>query len=441
MTSNGSEFHEHIEKAQEVENVREHISQQPQGQNDSSDGPDLAPARPPTASDRSRELDERLRGFLGEYDVQKKQPGLSWLETLFVWVNNELSDKQKVLEDLEECKAILVERRNDVELMERELDSLSSSLEEVNHLNISLRDQNTTLQLREELKVDRSKLQKHSGTYRRLLKDNNELKDENNRLCRELDDLDAHNHDLKSRIGNLKQHITHLEALAQDREREWQQELKRVEHNHGIQVKARVDENQSLRTKHEQEKLDLQAEHHGILINRTDEHEREKAELEKRHATEKTALEKRHTTEFRASRIELNTYKRQLAMYNSSGSYAAIPDQEFSTSFRRLAQRISNLVALVPQPPNLLVAGDELLDPSRYLARHMDQVNRAWPKFLRSACWCVLIEGFFSIPLGFGALGKIGEGMEMLHQLRMLFVKGEAGGKPPIPPIWYITLD
>jgi chromosome segregation ATPase len=167
---------------------------------------------------------------------------------------------------------------------------------------------------------------------------------------------------------------------------------------------------QDLRSGHKEEKNKLSAAHQTEMDCK-----------DKKHAGEIEELKKQHAEENRRLKTQIKAKQQQLASYSSSGSYVARSDQQFRTSFQNLSQDVSNLTALMPHPPNAERVARS--DPNGYLMRHLEQLDRSWPRFVQSVCWTVLHEGFFALPLGFGALGRQGEGGEKLGQLQRLFEK------------------
>ncbi|KAF3020978.1 hypothetical protein E8E14_009367 [Neopestalotiopsis sp. 37M] len=206
---------------------------------------------------------------------------------------------------------------------------------------------------------------------------------------------------------------------------------------------AWVTDKATLSSKHQKEKQEMLSEHHvqktiwvaherDLLLQHQEEKDKmsnaHQIDMDRRnetHAGETERLKKQHTEENRRLKVQIRAGQQQLASYSSSSSYVAIPDQQLKASFQSLSQHVSSLTALIKKPTN--IERITHLDQNGFLTRHAEQLDRSWPKFVRSFCWTLLHEGFFALPLGFGALGKEGEGGEKLGQLRQLFVKHVEG--------------
>lgn len=104
----------------------------------------------------------------------------------------------------------------------------------------------------------------------------------------------------------------------------------------------------------------------------------------------------------------------QIASY-SKDSYVPIDDATFTRSFEALVQDINRLASHVRLPPT--IDFDPSFDPTGCVERNARQRNWIWPRFVRGICWRVLLAGFFSLPFGFGALGKTGDGWNELRRM------------------------
>ncbi|ETS74570.1 hypothetical protein PFICI_13054 [Pestalotiopsis fici W106-1] len=208
----------------------------------------------------------------------------------------------------------------------------------------------------------------------------------------------ASNHEMEKRDMVSKHHMQ--ESIWHNRERDLL--------SHHQEEKNKLSA--ALISQHQEEKNKLSAAHQNELVCKDEKHKGEIEQLKKEHAEENRHL-----------KTQVKIKQQQLASYSSSSSYVATSDQQLRASFQNLSQEVSNLTALIPQPPNIEHIAHS--DPNSYLKRHLEQVDRSWPRFVQSLCWTVLHEGFFALPLGFGALGKGGEGGEKLKQLWQLFEK------------------
>ncbi|KAK8001100.1 hypothetical protein PG991_013322 [Apiospora marii] len=228
---------------------------------------------------------------------------------------------------------------------------------------------------------------------RNLEDDNTALRSTNTSLENDVSGLQTTNNELVVQFQEL--------VAAHDQEkRQWQAREKRWQ----VEWKALISQ-------HDRDKKEL-----------SDRHQSEKSAIESQHEQEKRDMRTDHEAKTKSLRSENAANKLQLASYNSGSSYVAIADPEFRALFLDIVQRVGNLSTLVPAPEDLESTALRRADPERYLARHADRLNRAWPKFMRSTCWGILMDGFFALPLGFGALGMNGEGHERLGQLRRLLI-------------------
>lgn len=132
--------------------------------------------------------------------------------------------------------------------------------------------------------------------------------------------------------------------------------------------------------------------------------------------------------------------QRQVIASHDVENYRPIGDDTFQLSFQTIAQTIGNLLVLVPQPSNPGNGAAAEIDSTGFLARRMSvRLNgdsrprgggvQAWPRFFRSVCWRILVEGFFQDQPGFGVFGPEGEGYELLKGLREVFMQTTADGK------------
>ncbi|KAK0706432.1 hypothetical protein B0T26DRAFT_755936 [Lasiosphaeria miniovina] len=117
----------------------------------------------------------------------------------------------------------------------------------------------------------------------------------------------------------------------------------------------------------------------------------------------------------REDRMTIRRQQQQIAAYTKDG-YAPVDDAAFTKSFQALVQDVNRLASHARLPPT--IDFDPALDPTGCLERH-GGLRRSWiwPRFVRNLCWEVLLAGFFSLPFGFGALGKQGDGYDELRRM------------------------
>ncbi|KAK4169550.1 hypothetical protein QBC43DRAFT_307964 [Cladorrhinum sp. PSN259] len=114
------------------------------------------------------------------------------------------------------------------------------------------------------------------------------------------------------------------------------------------------------------------------------------------------------------SRALIQRQQQQIASYSKDDyAYGIIDDQTFASAFQEVAQAVNQLVSQVDHPQG--INSNKVFDSTRILERYSSQRDWIWPRFLRNTCWDILLTGFFSIPLGFGALGNLGEGHQYMH--------------------------
>ncbi|KAM7208580.1 hypothetical protein V8F20_001003 [Naviculisporaceae sp. PSN 640] len=114
------------------------------------------------------------------------------------------------------------------------------------------------------------------------------------------------------------------------------------------------------------------------------------------------------------NRATITNLRKQIASY-SKDSYVPIEDAHFIKVFQALVQDVNQLASQVRLPA--IFDFDPALDPTSCLDRNVRRKNWIWPRFVRSICWRVLLGGFFSLPFGFGALGRQGEGSNELRRM------------------------
>lgn len=143
--------------------------------------------------------------------------------------------------------------------------------------------------------------------------------------------------------------------------------------------------------------------------------------------------------EITAHRMEIERLSNRMAAY-STNRYRAIPDKEFAVLFGSLEQRIIDLSSNTTSLAGSSV--DAALNPHDFIDRRGGK-GRNWVRLVRNACWTLLLRGFFSRPVGFGAFGADGTDCETLNDMYALFTSG--GESPHIlnayPPLYPSVRD
>ena len=146
--------------------------------------------------------------------------------------------------------------------------------------------------------------------------------------------------------------------------------------------------------------------------------DREVAQLIHEYEKDKTAIKESVDSEIaratREARATIGRQNQQIASYNKD-DYIPLDDVVFTRSFQELVQEVSQLASHVHQPLN--VDFDPSFDPTNCLERNANRSNWIWPRFVENLCWTVLLKGFFSLPLGYGALGSQGDGHKALYPI------------------------
>ncbi|KAL8309186.1 hypothetical protein RB597_009459 [Gaeumannomyces tritici] len=177
----------------------------------------------------------------------------------------------------------------------------------------------------------------------------------------------------------------------------------------------------------------------SIIANIGSKHQAEVEESRNKHASEMQDLKAQSTKAVAdlKSKFEKETrgLRNRMAAY-STGTYTAIPDSDLVVSLRRLAQDISNLSLYVPQPAGYVPSPEA--DPGNHVARSLARGTGAatWPRFVQSVCWTVVLRGFFSLPLGFGALGCQGLGYEIMAPLFEMFIGKDMRAHEDLPDVF-----
>ena len=138
-------------------------------------------------------------------------------------------------------------------------------------------------------------------------------------------------------------------------------------------------------------------------------------------------IESRIQDATRKSRETIDRQNRQIASYSKSADYTPIDDAFFNRALRNLIVEVNQLASKIPHPRTLDF--DRGLDPTKCLERNSVRRDWIWPRFVRSLCWQILLRGFFSLPLGFGALGVHGEGHRRLNDILELVAQRRVDGE------------
>lgn len=361
-----------------------------------------------------RDADKRIRHYLKGKKVSKRKPGLDWLSTLIVWVDEELAENaEKERDNFQNERKKLHKRSGGCEDAEKDLkDKIShiSNLEanlkaadsKINEL--SNRNHNIAYNLRQEI-----------SEHQKVRRNYDDLKYESGNLQRSLNNANANLAQNRDVMGQLESERARLYNQQMELEKKYRQDLAKVEgaaRDAKDQLNRKID---SLLRQHKDEMAaaKLQAE------------ERENAK-----AVEFTQLleqkDNAHRVERDAMSSTIASQNKRIAAYNT-GDYKVISDQTFSITFQTLSQQINKLVHCVPRPESY--SAEEPLDPTNFLARNNHQGTRHWPKFVRSICWQIVTRGFFHFPLGFGALGSQGEGYDILFTIYQAQARPSPEGK------------
>ncbi|KAH6886896.1 hypothetical protein B0T10DRAFT_607736 [Thelonectria olida] len=160
-------------------------------------------------------------------------------------------------------------------------------------------------------------------------------------------------------------------------------------------------------TKHNEQMKSLETALESTLLEERTQHAERTKAMEEKHALELQQERTQHQATLKKAEKKIESLRVYLSRSTGADSYRPMPDDSFQGSFQQLAQRITNLVALVSRPDPSRLSRD--VDPTSFLARDAARgSNRGWPQFVRSICWAVLVRGFFSGPKGLGAFGGPG---------------------------------
>jgi hypothetical protein len=391
-----------------------------------------------------KRADKRIKNLLKQYNITEFHEGVDdWLTTLLLWVPHELRRKEnesvsqidghirvanqrnaKIMQLESELKkqkdeqGKLRKRARDGEEAESQLQTKTQDIANLNRLLTQERD------LAKEYQIQLGQASKEINQVHR---DIEWYKVEYEKLKTHFDHnrekLAAANEDIAAKgqyIGELRQTYAKLE---QDKCELQQQHQATID-------KAKARENE-LQQQH-QATIDIaKARENELQVNMDNKIAKLRGEFKSAEAARvaqikdiQSGVESRIANETRRLTKEVESQNKRIAGY-SKENYTAISDSHFTLSLQTLAQQVSNLNIYVPRPDFTI---DESLDPTNYLGRNSQQGGRNWPKYIRSVCWSIILEGLFQFPLGFGSLGNQGEGCELLFDQYQLFARASPDG-------------
>lgn len=214
-------------------------------------------------------------------------------------------------------------------------------------------------------------------------------------------------------IGKLNDNIKTMKIRRED-------ELRRINQDHnnaveGINAQHQYDLNKQqvdFDTQHKQDAWTLQnhIDHYDRML-----HDRQTAH-------EQEMQRKEHECMQRIASLEAD-------LLDNSDDFRPATDDVLKVKYRKLKL----LIDTITDPFNLGVSGvthlSHRLDPSNFLSREGNKYLRF---LLRSIIWSIVMDGFFSLPFGFGALGPTGGRQQLLDVYRAwlrLYSAGNGGGK------------
>lgn len=231
-------------------------------------------------------------------------------------------------------------------------------------------------------------------------------------LKQEADSLRQTSDDFKSHIERVR---PGQEALKKEFERQRAQ-LEQVTTEHQKELEKQRGELEEVTAEHQRE-LDAQRAQHDMAV----------AQLNQRMTAELDRYRDR-------LRQEREDHRRALAVQRVDNADSAFQPAE--ADLQRKYAELKLAVQVVTEPFNLgrvrSLRGARL-DPTRFLEREAEEQG-AMRFLLQSAVWARVMDGFFSAPCGFGALGS-GDGRRMLTDLYRAWLRlftprdGESGGK------------
>ncbi|KAK0721829.1 hypothetical protein B0T26DRAFT_749306 [Lasiosphaeria miniovina] len=233
-------------------------------------------------------------------------------------------------------------------------------------------------------------------------------------LCKKIEDLEISQESISTLQQSMEQETNRRKQLEEENH-----ELRRdAEDPHG-QSQQQLQE---LRSANHVEILRLDREHHALVYQmgaRIQSLElAHQAVIDQKDAKIKS-LGLAHQDELttQRKRLQAEIGKLQLrAMYGmvDDDTNEPISDFKFRWKLDLLAQRIREVVTYVPPPEHQIL--DRSLDPNEFLTRNANY-GQAWPWFVQSICWELVVRGFFQYPLGFGVFGTDGKGFDILSHL------------------------
>ncbi|EAA33991.1 hypothetical protein GE21DRAFT_3742 [Neurospora crassa] len=165
----------------------------------------------------------------------------------------------------------------------------------------------------------------------------------------------------------------------------------------------------NLRSQHTEELSRMESAFSEQIAALQTAHSQQIAAQQKKHEQDIQRLNKKHARNVVDLREKVQSLENDLVGNNDD--FRPATDDSLKIQYRQLKLCID----MVTEPINLGISGVPRnlgkLDPTRFLEREGKNQLRF---LLRSVVWQKIVEGFFSEPFGFGALGK-GEGREVLR--------------------------
>ena len=354
-----------------------------------------------TAPIQPDNLDERIQEFLSTYKV-KKQPGLSWISTLFTWVSGQLGEAER-----------------NAKQKHKEINSLNEEKLNLRHaLNQANESLNRQLSIVTQLEQKLVPLKRKCST---LTRDNNDNMEK-------LHDARRENSRLQQEKAAFQNEVEQLGRKVYQLKQDNQAELERYRTNSNTMQATFEAELRRLdgEKREDRERLELQ------IKDLLSEQEKEMRRTESRYQSQiddlNSSFEARIESTTRKMKHTISNQKQQIASIASlnTANYNPISDQEFSISFKKISQQMANVISLVSRPHGVTI--DISLDPTNFLGRKAQRNNRNWPKYVSSICWDVIIRGFFHHQPGFGAFGTNSDGSAFLLRLRELLSSPDPDG-------------
>ncbi len=215
--------------------------------------------------------------------------------------------------------------------------------------------------------------------------------------------------------------MARLEKTLDDAEAQLAGEVSKLKKKHAdemVRVKEMFDDEvEGLAKAHEKQKAQITADATAQLAS---------TEKAAEHMLDMVRSQK--DSEIAARGKEIERLMLRMASYNTN-SYRAIPDNDFVASFGQLSQRIINLSSNTAFRDGTGIDKAALdLDPADFLGRRGYR-GRNWVRLVRNVCWKLLLHGFFSQPLGFGAFGALDDQDEGYAMVQAEYALFTAGGK------------